>query len=160
MKFGLSVYWTSCLMLPEIPNTTVCAQTFARLILCHFYCLAPRWPHSGSTFNVVHQKILCDMICIYFVSIDINECQVGTHNCGPAFTCNNVPGSFRCEYKVCSPGQRLNLTNGACMGASKCDRGYAWSELSRQCEGIQWFCNIKAVLFLSSSSCCRYNSRI
>lgn len=71
---------------------------------------------------------------------DINECEHGTHNCGPAFTCHNIAGSFKCEYKICEgQGQRLNLTTGVCVGASQCNRGFVWDEFTRRCEGMHLY---------------------
>ena len=83
--------------------------------------------------------------------IDIDECSIGSHNCGPAFTCHNVPGSFRCEYKICPRNQRLNITTGECLGAQKCSKGYVWTEYTRRCEGqliviCQQFIHLQAIL--------------
>ena len=46
--------------------------------------------------------------------VDNNECSDGTHNCGPAFTCRNTQGSFRCIAKKCDEGSLLNYSTGTC----------------------------------------------
>ena len=42
-----------------------------------------------------------------FLSIDIDECDEGTHNCPRSTTCKNTYGSYECE---CADG------NGDCRG--------------------------------------------
>lgn len=36
-----------------------------------------------------------------FASLDINECEIGAHNCHRQATCTNTAGSFKCD---CAPG--------------------------------------------------------
>lgn len=36
-----------------------------------------------------------------FASLDINECEIGAHNCDAHATCTNTAGNFKCE---CAPG--------------------------------------------------------
>lgn len=49
---------------------------------------------------------------------DIDECTLGTHDCGPQFTCTNTAGSFRCHPKeTCSTGFVQDAA-GSCMGQS------------------------------------------
>lgn len=49
---------------------------------------------------------------------DIDECTLGTHDCGPEFTCTNTAGSFRCHPKeTCSTGF-IQDAAGSCMGQS------------------------------------------
>uniref|UniRef100_A0A3Q3VW97 Fibulin-1 n=1 Tax=Mola mola TaxID=94237 RepID=A0A3Q3VW97_MOLML len=47
-----------------------------------------------------------DLILFAFLSVvDIDECILGTHNCGPDFFCTNTAGSFRCHPKeTCRDG--------------------------------------------------------
>ena len=42
---------------------------------------------------------------LYLLTVDINECKLGTHNCGPRGTCTciNTVGSFKCR---CRKGYR------------------------------------------------------
>lgn len=48
--------------------------------------------------------------------LDIDECVVGTHNCGPEFTCQNTPGSFRCRPRQqCGVGFIQDAV-GSCIG--------------------------------------------
>lgn len=47
---------------------------------------------------------------------DIDECALGTHNCGPDFICTNTAGSFRCHPKErCAEGY-IQDAAGSCIG--------------------------------------------
>lgn len=48
-----------------------------------------------------------------FCYVDINECAEQPTLCGPAGTCQNVPGSYRC---VCPRGYRTDSTGTRCIG--------------------------------------------
>jgi fibulin 1/2 len=54
---------------------------------------------------------------------DIDECHLGTHNCGLSRECRNIPGSFRCVQRECPQGFKLNHATGQCE-AVVCPRGY------------------------------------
>lgn len=41
------------------------------------------------------------VLLISFTSLDINECEIGAHNCHRQATCTNTAGSFKCD---CAPG--------------------------------------------------------
>ena len=63
--------------------------------------------HALLLFTYEYKFLLC--ICL-----DDNECDLGTHNCGLARECRNIPGSFRCVRKRCKYGFRLNYITGNC----------------------------------------------
>ena len=45
------------------------------------------------------------MYKIYPATIDINECEVGSHRCGNHSTCSNLVGSYHC---ICQTGYTSN----------------------------------------------------
>lgn len=45
--------------------------------------------------------------------LDINECEIGVHNCAENHVCVNTPGSFSCE---CANGYFLDVVNATCFG--------------------------------------------
>uniref|UniRef100_A0A3P9NVT3 Fibulin 1 n=1 Tax=Poecilia reticulata TaxID=8081 RepID=A0A3P9NVT3_POERE len=50
-----------------------------------------------------------------YIFLDIDECAVGSHNCGAGFACVNTPGSFYCDLKVvCRDGFTLDAS-GKCI---------------------------------------------
>ena len=51
---------------------------------------------------------------IHFCSIDQNECDLGTHNCGVGYECFNIEGSFRCNPKRCDRGFTFSAETGMC----------------------------------------------
>lgn len=36
---------------------------------------------------------------VYFVLVDVDECEIGAHNCDMHASCVNVPGSFKCTCR-------------------------------------------------------------
>ena len=50
---------------------------------------------------------------LVLVTIDIDECELGTHDCDDAAECYNDEGSFFC---VCNGGYSGNGTFGYCLG--------------------------------------------
>ncbi|KFD71594.1 hypothetical protein M514_05306 [Trichuris suis] len=55
---------------------------------------------------------------------DIDECMLGTHNCGPGFTCRNAHGSFRCERRLCPTGQQWDSDSQRCVASVTCSPGF------------------------------------
>lgn len=39
------------------------------------------------------------MLIVYFVLADVDECEIGAHNCDMHASCVNVPGSFKCTCR-------------------------------------------------------------
>jgi len=67
---------------------------------------------------------------------DNDECLLGTHNCGVARECNNIPGSFRCVPRTCPQGYRLNYQTGDCDPVI-CPRGRRADDVGN-CVGQNW----------------------
>ena len=72
-----------------------------------------RYSHPAT---VVGRSIYCLFELCDFLA-DINECQVGTHNCHAAAECTNLNGSFYC---TCNHGFLGNGTHceGSCYKSS------------------------------------------
>lgn len=86
--------------------------------------------------------------CIYMASYlffswpDINECEIGAHNCDRHATCTNTAGSFKCN---CAPGW---IGNGLkCTGKAddlKCSGGVP--PLSGSSEIVDVICSIYSII--------------
>lgn len=63
---------------------------------------------------------------------DVDECALGSHNCGENYLCRNMPGSYRCYSRKCSPGEAVNPTTGKCESIL-CPIGYEVK--NDKCEG-------------------------
>lgn len=48
---------------------------------------------------------------------DIDECELGTSNCGPDELCRNKPGGYTCS---CPPGHTLNAQR-RCEDINECE---------------------------------------
>ncbi|CAK5084319.1 unnamed protein product [Meloidogyne enterolobii] len=55
--------------------------------------------------------------------IDVDECTLGAHDCGPMYQCKNTQGSFRCVPKRCEDNQVLDPGTGECKSVN-CPPGY------------------------------------
>ncbi|KAJ8928537.1 hypothetical protein NQ314_018913 [Rhamnusium bicolor] len=56
--------------------------------------------------------------------MDINECQVGSHDCKAAERCDNTLGSYHCaRIHGCGTGYTLNYANGLCEDDDECVLG-------------------------------------
>lgn len=51
---------------------------------------------------------------MYFILIDIDECDNEIHNCLPSQLCRNTIGGFEC-YSKCAAGLK-SAENGSCIG--------------------------------------------
>jgi len=56
-------------------------------------------------------------LTMYNVS-DVDECTLGSHNCGRSQRCENTDGSFTCA-DLCQPGYTA-ANNASCIGLSVC----------------------------------------
>uniref|UniRef100_A0A1I8B392 Fibulin-1 n=1 Tax=Meloidogyne hapla TaxID=6305 RepID=A0A1I8B392_MELHA len=57
------------------------------------------------------------------VCVDVDECTLGAHDCGPMYQCKNTQGSFRCVPKRCEDDQVLDPGTGECKSVN-CPPGY------------------------------------
>ncbi|KAG2469268.1 FBLN1 protein, partial [Polypterus senegalus] len=51
---------------------------------------------------------------------DIDECEIGTHNCAPDFVCQNTQGSFRCRPKTQCGNGFIQDALGNCIDINEC----------------------------------------
>ncbi len=58
-------------------------------------------------------EFISAFIYILNLFIDINECNISTHNCDPLADCENLNGSFTC---VCRPGFTGSGIRSFCQG--------------------------------------------
>ncbi|RCN38407.1 calcium binding EGF domain protein [Ancylostoma caninum] len=55
--------------------------------------------------------------------VDVDECNLGSHDCGPLYQCRNTQGSYRCDPKKCGEGELQNPQTGECTSID-CPLGY------------------------------------
>ncbi|WKY03987.1 hypothetical protein Q1695_005180 [Nippostrongylus brasiliensis] len=55
--------------------------------------------------------------------VDVDECNLGAHDCGPLYQCRNTQGSYRCDPKKCAEGELQNPQTGECTSID-CPQGY------------------------------------
>ncbi|KAM6960686.1 fibulin-1-like [Aplochiton taeniatus] len=68
---------------------------------------------------------------------DINECLLGTNNCGGGERCINTEGSFRCQREIsCGTGYELTDTNN-CQDIDECDTGTHNCAPELECQNTQ-----------------------
>lgn len=75
---------------------------------------------------------------ISFSFLDINECQIKTHNCVDGQRCDNTIGSYICSRIVgCGTGYTLNYASGHCEDDDECALG------THNCDqyGPKYMCN-------------------
>uniref|UniRef100_A0AC35U5A3 Fibulin-1 n=1 Tax=Rhabditophanes sp. KR3021 TaxID=114890 RepID=A0AC35U5A3_9BILA len=61
-----------------------------------------------------------------FNCIDVDECNLGSHDCGPLYQCRNIQGSYRCDPKRCASHEVMNPRTGICVSIT-CPVGYVAS---------------------------------
>lgn len=62
-----------------------------------------------------------------FLPADIDECEIGAHNCDMHASCINVPGSFKCKCRTGWLGDGL-----------KCNGEFSSQERMFVCPGALW----------------------
>ncbi len=56
--------------------------------------------------------------------VDVNECQLGTHNCHESLRCDNTIGSFHCvRVQDCGTGYTINADQDVCEDVDECVLG-------------------------------------
>uniref|UniRef100_A0AC34QIH1 Fibulin-1 n=1 Tax=Panagrolaimus sp. JU765 TaxID=591449 RepID=A0AC34QIH1_9BILA len=64
---------------------------------------------------------------------DVDECNLGSHDCGALYQCRNTQGSYRCDPKRCEETEIMNPTTGECTSID-CPQGYRPKE--GRCEDV------------------------
>lgn len=54
----------------------------------------------------------------------MDECNLGSHDCGQLYHCRNTQGSYRCDAKTCAASEVMNPETGECISVH-CPPGYA-----------------------------------
>uniref|UniRef100_A0A3B5B9J0 Fibulin 1 n=1 Tax=Stegastes partitus TaxID=144197 RepID=A0A3B5B9J0_9TELE len=75
----------------------------------------------GTGYELTDHNV-CQENCMVssFPVADIDECALGTHNCGADFVCTNTEGSFRCKPKEkCGDGYIQDAV-GSCIDINEC----------------------------------------
>ncbi|CAI4227162.1 unnamed protein product [Auanema sp. JU1783] len=54
---------------------------------------------------------------------DVDECNLGAHDCGVLYQCRNTQGSYRCDPKKCGEGELQNPQTGECTSI-ECPLGF------------------------------------
>lgn len=81
---------------------------------------------NGEVFLTQDGKKWAD--CFSSLSVaDVDECILGTHNCGVDQICINTPGFFQCSPSTTCPAGFIKDAAGSCIG-----------ELRRPCEHKPW----------------------
>uniref|UniRef100_A0A3P9NVY2 Fibulin 1 n=1 Tax=Poecilia reticulata TaxID=8081 RepID=A0A3P9NVY2_POERE len=82
-----------------------------------------------------------------YIFLDIDECAVGSHNCGAGFACVNTPGSFYCDLKVvCRDGFTLDAS-GKCIDVDECSAHTSPCQPSQTCVNMvgSYSCHANAI---------------
>lgn len=83
---------------------------FFAYLLCIFY-----FP-----IQIYAKRTILQSFLPFVLVLDIDECALGSHNCGRDFVCTNTPGSFRCHPKdKCGDGF-IQDAIGNCIGEFVC----------------------------------------
>ncbi|KAJ8304383.1 hypothetical protein KUTeg_017966 [Tegillarca granosa] len=82
-------------------------------------CIYSSFMYTCHYFKMEFWDVPDNLGCIGLkqVSVDINECAEQLTLCGPAGTCQNVPGSYRC---VCPRGYRTDQSGTRCIDDNEC----------------------------------------
>lgn len=70
-------------------------------------------------------KKCCEFFSFIYKSLkDVNECQLGSHDCGDGQRCDNTIGSYQCARVTgCGTGYTLNSASGLCEDDDECILG-------------------------------------
>lgn len=93
-------------------------------------------------FNLIHLVQMDVLVCIFFFlshvnfffcatfslsfsfSVDLNECQINSHECLESQRCDNTIGSYTCiRLQSCGTGYTLNAETGECDDDDECALG-------------------------------------
>lgn len=89
--------------------------------LIHFHFLDRRIDNGGYYHNYETYAMTEKLVCFNDNTLrrvsDVNECQVGLHNCLPSQRCDNTLGSYHCIRTTgCGTGYTLNAETSQCEG--------------------------------------------
>ncbi|OWK59643.1 Fibrillin-2 [Lonchura striata] len=97
-------------------------------------CVGKIQAHPGEA-DRIPPAILCLGICsvtamamVCFVLVDVNECEIGAHNCDMHASCVNVPGSFKCSCREGWVGNGIK-----CIDLDECSNGTQRCSANAQC---------------------------
>ena len=97
-------------------------NNFRRITLAR----GPIWGIHSLTLMISCEYILGTFETCFTLSLDIDECDRGSHNCHSNAACNNTEGGYNCSCKEGYTGDGQNCTGLFHVCLSVCSHGVAY----------------------------------